>query len=581
MVNKEIAEIFYEIANFLEMDEVPFKPVAYKRVAIALENLEEDVRDVYLKGGREALEDLPGVGKSIAEKIEEYLQTGKIKYHGKLKKKKPMDVEGLIAIEGLGPKRVKTLYQKLGIKNIKELEKAAKTGKIAPLFGFGEKTEKNILEGIEFLKRSKGRFLLGFILPKAREFKDELQNLKEVERVEIAGSLRRRKETIGDLDILVITKKPKKVMNYIVSIPEVVKVWGKGPTKTSVRMKDGFDIDIRAVAKKSYGSALQYFTGSKEHNVETRKIAISKGLKLNEYGVFRKKKMIAGWSESGIYRVLGLAYPAPELRENQGEVGAALKGRLPRIIGYNDLKGDLHCHTDWDGGENSILEMAEKAQSLDYEYLGISDHTKFLRIERGLDEKRLGERNKEIDKLNKKFESEGIDLRLLKGAEANILKDGSLDIKDEALAKLDYAIAGIHSNFKMKKSEMTKRIIRAIKNPRITILSHPTGRILQRRDEYQIDFDKILKVAKEFRVVLEINSYPKRLDLNDINIRRAKESGVKMVINSDAHHKNQLSFVEFGISQACRGWAEKEDIINTKSLKELLEFFSLNKGRSK
>ena len=569
MKNQEIANIFYEIANFLEMEGVQFKPYAYQKAAITLETLEENVEDIYKKGGFKALKEIPGVGESIAEKIEEYLKTGKIKYYEQLKKKTPVSMEELVAVEGLGPKKVKVLYQKLGIRNLKDLERAARAHKIAPLFGFGEKTEKNILEGIAFLKRSKGRFLLGEILPKVKEVYEKLKSLKEVERVDPAGSVRRMKETIGDVDFLVISQAPEKVMDFFVSLPGVIKIWGKGSTKSSVRMREGFDMDIRVVPARSYGSALQYFTGSKEHNIAIRKIAIDKGLKLSEYGLFRGSKMIAGKTEEEIYKALGMQWVPPELRENQGEVEAALKGKLPKLIDYKDIRGDLHCHSKWDGGANSIREMAQAAMEMGYEYLGISDHTKFLRIEHGLNEKQLSQQRKEIDTLNKKLKG----FKILQGAETNILADGSIDIKDEALKKLDYVIAGVHSHFKMEKEKMTERIIRAMKNPNVDIISHPTGRIIQRRDEYEIDFDKILRAAKETGTILEINSFPERLDLNDQNIRRAKEAGVKMVINTDAHHKDQLRFIEFGIAQARRGWAEKEDIINTQPLEKLLQFF--------
>jgi DNA polymerase (family 10) len=573
MKNKEIADIFYEMADYLEMEEVVFKPYAYERAAIVLEALEKDIAKIYKEGGKKALLKISGIGKSMAEHIEEYLKTGKIKEYQQLKKKTPVDIEELIEVEGMGPKRVKVLYQKLGIKSLKDLEKAAKAHKIALLFGFGGKTEKNILEGITFLKRSKGRFLLGEILPKVKEIEEKFKNLKEVEKISVCGSVRRRKETIGDIDFLVVTKNPKKVMDFFVSLPDIVKIWGRGRTKSSIRLKEGFDVDLRVVAQKSYGSALQYFTGSKEHNIETRKIAIDKGLKLNEYGVFRGKKMIAGWSELGVYKTIGLPWIEPELREDQGEIEAALEGKLPKVIDYQDIKGDLHCHTSWAAAAHSIEEMVQMARDNGYEYLGISDHTKFLRIERGLNERQLSEQRKEIDKLNKKFQASGFKFHVLQGAETNILKDGSIDIKDEALKKLDYAIAGVHSSFKIPKEKMTARIINAIKNPNIDIIAHPTGRILKRRDEYQIDFNKILRAAKEFGVILEINSCPQRLDLNDRNIKRAKEAGVKMVINTDSHLKEQMRFIELGIAQARRGWAEKKDIINTRPLKGLMKFF--------
>ena len=573
MKNQEIAKIFYEIANYLEMEGVAFKPYAYQKAAITLETLEEDVEEIYKRGGLKALMEIPGVGESIALKIEEYLKTGKIKYYEEFKKKTPIKMEEIIAVEGMGPKRAKILYERLGIRNLKELEKAAKAHKIAPLFGFGEKTEKNILEGIEFVKRSKGRFLLGDILPRVKEVEQKLKNLKEVERVDVVGSIRRMKETIGDADFLVISNKPEIVMDFFVSLPGIIKIWGKGMTKASVRMREGFDMDIRVLPKRSYGSALQYFTGSKEHNILLRKIAIDKGLKLSEYGLFRGPKMIAGETEEGTYKALGMDWIPPELRENQGEIEASIKRKLPKLINYKDIKGDLHCHSKWDGGKNTILEIAEKAMEMGYAYLGISDHTKFLRIEHGLNEKQLAQQKKEIDKVNLKFKIANLKFRILQGCEANILNDGSIDIRDEALKKLDYVIAGVHSSFKMEKSKMTERIIRAMENSNVDIISHPTGRILKRRDEYQIDFDKILKVAKETGTILEINSYPERLDLNDVNIRRAKEIGVKMAINTDSHHRDQMRFIEFGIAQSRRGWAEKEDIINCWPIEKLLKFF--------
>jgi DNA polymerase (family X) len=579
MKNQELAKIFNEIADFLAMDGVAFKPYAYQRAAIGLGTMEESVEDIYKKGGKPALEEIPGVGKSIASSVEEYLKTGKIKYYNFLKKRTPINLEELIAVEGLGPKRVKFLYDKLGVANLKDLEKAAKTHKISPLFGFGKKTEENILEGIEFLKRSKGRFLLGEILPRVKEVYEKLKNLKEVEQISLAGSIRRMKETIGDADFLVISKEPQKVMNFFVSLPGIEKIWAKGGTKASVRMKECFDMDIRVVPKISYGAALQYFTGSKDHNIVLRKIAIEKGLKLSEYGLFKGKKIIASGSEEEVYSALGLDWPAPELRENTGEIEAALRqaqGKpdgLPKIISGQDIRGDLHVHSDWDGGVNSIESLAKVAMILGYEYLGIADHTKFLRIEHGLDEKKLAQRNKEIDKINEKFKVQSLRFKVLKGCEANILNDGSIDIKDEALKELDFVIAGIHSNFKMSREKMTERMIKAVQNPNVDIISHPTGRILKKRDEYEIDFDKVLKVAKETGTILEISAWHERLDLNDRNIRKAKEAGVKMVINTDAHQKDQLRFVEFGVAQARRGWAEKEDIINCWPLEKLLTYF--------
>ncbi|MBM3250917.1 MAG: DNA polymerase/3'-5' exonuclease PolX [Candidatus Nealsonbacteria bacterium] len=572
MTNQEIARIFYNIANYLEMEEVSFKPYAYQRAALALEGLEENLEEIYKRGGLKALEEIPGVGKNIAFKIEEYLKTGKIKYYQDLKKKTPINLEEIIAVEGMGPKKVKVLYQKLRIKNLKDLEKAARAHKIAPLFGFGEKTEKNILEGISFLKRSKGRFLLGQIMPVVKEVLEKLKKMPEVKEINVAGSVRRMKETIGDVDFLIVSSKPEKVMAFFVSLPDVIKIWNKGVTKSSVRTRDGVDMDLRVVPAKSYGSALQYFTGSKEHNIATRRIAMSQGLKLNEYGVFKGAKLIAGKTEKEVYQAVGLALIPPEMRENQGEIELALLGKLPKVISYQDIRGDLHCHSNWDGGENSIEEMTEMAREMGYEYLGIADHTKFLRIEQGLDEKKLALQRKEIDEINLQLTTNNLQLRILQGCETNILNDGRVDIKDEALAKLDYVIAGVHSSMKMDKERMTERIIRAMKNPNIDIISHPTGRLIGRRDEYQIDFEKILRAAKETGTILEINSFPERLDLKDVYIRKAKEVGVKMVINTDSHQKNQLRFIEYGIAQARRGWAKREDIINTYPIEKMLRF---------
>ncbi|MFA5642963.1 MAG: DNA polymerase/3'-5' exonuclease PolX [Candidatus Paceibacterota bacterium] len=573
MSNQDLAKILYEIGDMLESEDVPFKPYAYQKAAVTLDVLKENVSAIYKKGGLEALGEIPGVGDSIAKKIEEYIKTGRIKYYEELKKKLPVKFEELISIEGMGPKRARFLFQKLGVTNIKDLEKAAKANKVAGLPGFGATTQANILQGIEFLKRSKGRFLLNEISPKAREIYNDLISLKEVEKIDLAGSLRRMKETIGDVDFLVISSEPEKVTDFFASMPDVEKVWGKGSTKASVRLKEGMDMDLRVVPKKSYGSALQYFTGSKDHNIRLRKIAMDKGLKLSEYGLFKGAEMIGGESEEEIYKLLGMEWIAPELRENKGEIEAAQAGDLPKIIDSGQIKGDLHCHTTWSGGENTVSEMADKAMELGYQYLGISDHTKFLRIENGMNEKQLASQRKEIDDLNSGFAAKNIGFKILQGAETNVLKDGSIDIKDEALAKLDYAIAGVHSNLKMEKEEMTERIVKAMKNPYIKIISHPTGRILKRREEYSIDLNKILRAAKEFGVALEINSYPERLDLNDINIRKAKEAGVKMVINTDSHLKDQMRYMEFGVAQARRGWAEKQDIINAWSAEELINYF--------
>ncbi|MCX7661059.1 MAG: PHP domain-containing protein, partial [Candidatus Omnitrophica bacterium] len=362
------------------------------------------------------------------------------------------------------------------------------------------------------------------ILPRVKEIYQKLKSLKEVERIDMVGSIRRMKETIGDVDFLVISKNPNPIMDFFVSLPGVRKIWGKGTTKSSVRMKEGFDMDIRVLPKNSYGAAMQYFTGSKEHNIALRKLAIEKGFKLSEYGLFKGSKLIAGETEEEIYEKLGLAWIPPELREDRGEIELAQKGKLPQLIELKEIKGDLHIHCNYNGGANTLEEIVEQAIRLGYEYIGIADHTKFLKIEHGLDEKKIYERNKHIDKLNEKYKGK---IKILKGCEANILDDGSIDLDDACLKELDFVIAGVHSKFKMSKAEMTQRIIKAMNNPNVDIISHPTGRLIQKRAEYEIDLEKILKTAKETQTILEINSYPERLDLNDINVKKAKELGVK------------------------------------------------------
>lgn len=568
MINQELSRIFERMGDYLEMEEDTFRANAYRKVAEFLATLDKNIDEI------EDLESLPSIGKGIAEKIKEYTETGKIKDYEELVKKAPIKLNELTSVEGVGVKRVKILYDKLEIKNLKDLEKAAKQGKIAELDGFGEKTEKNILEGIEFLKKEKGRFLLieadQIVIPILKE----LEKLKEVERISTAGSYRRKKETIGDIDILISSKNPQKIVDFFVSRPEVAKVWGKGETKSSVRTREGIDIDLRIVSPESFGSALQYFTGSKDHNIATRKIAISKGCKLSEYGLFRKNKQIAGKNEKEVYNKIGLDWIAPEMRENTGEIELAKNRKLPKLVELKDIKGDLHCHSSWNGGEHTIEEMARRAQEMGYSYIGISDHTQFLRIENGLNEKQLLAQKKEIDKLNSKFKIQNLKFKILWGCEANILNNGSIDISDKVLSQMDYVIAGVHSKLKMNREEMTERIIGAMKNPNVNIISHPSGRILKQRDECVFDFEKILKTARENNVILEINSSPDRLDLKDSNIRKAIRAGVKMIINTDAHSLFGLDLMRFGASQARRGWAEKKDIINTQSLDKLLKYFN-------
>lgn len=581
--NGEISRILYEIGEYLDMQGEAFKPRAYEKAAQIIEGLQGEVREIYANGGLKAVENIPGVGISIAEKIEELIKTGNCKYYEQLKKKMPVDLSNLTRVAGLGPKKIKALYQKLEIKNLQDLEKAAKAGKISKLEGFGPKSEENILKSLEFAKKDTGRFALPNVLPVVQEIEDRLRGLKGVKKAQVAGSVRRRKETIGDADILVISDSPRPVMDYFVSMPEVARVLANGETKSTVTLKNGLNVDVRVLPEESYGSALNYFTGSKDHNVALRQIAIKKGYKLSEYGLFKvenlpagRQEQIAGSSEEEIYKTLGMDYIEPELREMTGEIEAALRqaqGKhpgLPEIIGYGDIRGDLQTQTNWTDGSNSIEEMAQAAMAKGLEYIAITDHTKRLAMTHGLDEKRIVQQMKEIDELNRGFRVKGLGFRVLRGSECDILKDGALDLPDEILKQLDFVGASVHSYFNLSREEQTERLIRAMKNPNVDMIFHPTGRIVQKREPYDLDMEKIIKVAKETGTILEINGSD-RLDLRDQHIRMCVEAGIKMAIDSDAHHVSHFDFIEFGIAQARRGWATKKDIINAWPLEKMLK----------
>jgi len=568
MQNREIERILNNIAIYLEMDDVPFKPRAYEKAARSIEALEEDLQDVYNKGGIKALEDIPGVGKGIAEKIEELIKTGKLDYYENLKKQVPVDLDSLSGIEGLGPKKIKLLWQRLNIKDIDDLEKACLTHKVRELPGFQEKTEQNILNGIDFRKKSKGRFILGFVLGSIREIEDRLKNQDSVVHTTVAGSVRRMKETVGDVDFLVAAENSAGIMHFFTTMPEVAEIIAKGDTKSSVKLNTGMNADLRVVPLDSFGAALQYFTGNKDHNITLRKIAQDKKLKLSEYGLFRGNRSLAGKEESEIYEKLGLEWIPPELRENSGEIEAASEGKLPNLVGYKDLKGDTQVHSTWTDGSNSIREMAEEARKFGLEYIVISDHSKSLAMTGGLDEKGLNDQAKEIDQLNKSLDG----IRILKGVELNIMKNGTVDIDAKALEKLEVVGASVHSYFNLSKGENTERVIRAIENPNIDIIYHPTSRQLQKREPIELDMEKVMQAAKENDTLLDIDSYPNRLDLKDELIRKAVEIGVKLDISSDSHTKNNFHFLELGIAQARRGWASRDNIMNTRKLEEFQRF---------
>lgn len=564
MKNEKIAKILFEIGEYLELDNIPFKPRAYQMAALSIDNLEEDIQGIYNEKGIKGVLEIQGVGKGIALKIEEYLKTGKIKYLEELKRRKTIDVKNLLKVEGLGPKRISFLNKELGITNILELKQAIKKNKLKELKGFGEKSQQNILESIAFVETSGLRYMLSEVQKDVSMILEKFKKLKEVEKIEVAGSYRRKKETIGDVDILIASSKPKKIMDEFTSFEGVSRVWGKGKTKTSLRMEKGFNIDLRVVPLGSFGSALQYFTGSKEHNVALRRLAILKGYKLNEYGLFKEGVLKAGKDEAGIYKKLGLQFIPPELRENRGEIEAGLKRKIPKLIELKDIRGDFHTHSNFAGTLISMEEIVLKAIQKGYEYIGISDHTKALKIENGLDEKELALQAKEIEKLNKKYR----EIRIFHGAEVNILKDGSLDIKNSALKELDFVNIGVHANFKMKKEEMTERVLKAMSNPYVTCLVHPTGRIVNKREAYDIDLEKIFEFANLRKILLEVSS-SHRLDLNDYNIKKAKEKGCKFLINTDTHMLKHMDRMKYGIYQARRGWLTKKDVINTLPLNKI------------
>jgi len=566
MKNQLVASILNEVADLMEMDSVDFRTKAYRRAAHTVEIQSEAIEEIRNQG---KLTELPGIGDKIAKKIEEIIDTGSLEYLENLKREFPVDYDELMTVEGLGPKSIRQLYQELGIKTLDDLEKQAKNHRIRRLKGMGEKTERNILINLGFARKTGGRSLLGRILPVAREIKDLLKTLDYVDRVEIAGSIRRMKETVGDIDVLVTTTKPLEVMGFFTTMEMVDDVVVSGPTKSTVRLKEsGIDVDIRTFDDESFGSALMYFTGSKETNVELRRIAISLGYKLNEYGVFDSNELVAGTTEKEVFNSLGMDYIEPELRENTGEVQAAISGTLPELVDLKEIKGDLQIHTNWSDGKNNIEELAFEAEKMGYEYIAITDHSKDLKSSKTRDEKEIKKQMDEIDNVNSKLDS----LTVLKGVEANIDLYGYLDVPDRLLEDMDIVVAGIHSGFNQDKHELTRRMLAAISNEHVNIISHPTGRQIHGRKGYELEFERVFEALNENRTQLEINSRMNRLDLNDMHIKQAVEHQVKMVVNTDAHSIKELGNMELGVGTARRGWAKKEDIINTLNLKELLSY---------
>jgi DNA polymerase (family 10) len=569
--NREVVRVLHEMAALYAIEGVEFKPRAYERAAQNIEALEGEVAERYRSGGVKALLAIPGVGKGIAAHIEELLKTGRFREYDKLKRKMPVRLDELLLVEGIGPRTVATLWQKLKVKDLDGLERAARAGKIGKLPGFGARSERKILKGIEFLRKSSGRFVLGFLDPTVRKIEEAVRKFPEVTRAAIAGSARRHKETVGDIDILATSRAPAETAERFAALPEVEYVHAKGPSRTSVRLKLGLDADLRVVPEESWGAALCYFTGSKAHNIALRARAIRRGLKLNEYGLFKGKKTIAGKTEADIYRALDLPLIPPELREAAGEIEAAEKGKLPRLIGYGDLKGDLQIQTDWTDGRNSIEEMALAAEALGLEYIAITDHTRALAMTGGLTEAGIEKQGKAVDALNRKLGAAGKRVTVLKGTEVNILEDGSLDIADDALARLDVVGAAVHTHFDLPKDAQTERIVRAMENPNVDVIFHLTTRIINRRKAIDLDLERIVAVAKRTGTILEVDAFPDRLDIDDSMVRACVAAGVKIAIDSDAHAAEHLRFLECGVAQARRGWAEKKDVVNALPLRQFLE----------
>ena len=565
MKNQLVAEILYKIADLLDVKgEIFFKTRAYRMAAQTIEAIDEDIETI---SNENRLQSISGVGGALSKKIREIVETGKLEYFERLKEEIPEGLLTLLDIPGLGPKKVSALYENLDISTIKQLRKACIEGRLRDLDGFGEITERNILRGIQLREKTSGRVLLNVAYVDGNNYLDYMKRCDKIDRISIAGSLRRMKETIGDVDILASSRYPEDIMEYFVHYDDVQRVLLKGSTKTSVLLHDNLQVDLRVVKNESYGSALQYFTGSKEHNVKVRSLAIKKGYKLNEYGLFDKEteKYVAGEVEEEIYTTLGLSYIEPELRENKGEIDWAQKGHLPRLVEYDDVIGDFHIHSTWSDGSDSIEDISRVAQNMGYSFVCIADHSQSLKIANGLSEERVNKKIDEIRKLNKKLSN----FRIFCGTECDIKSDGSLDYSDRILKKFDAVHIGIHSAFKMDGKEMTKRITRGMENKYVHFLAHPTGRLIGRRDPYEVDIEQIVDTARDTGTFLEINAFPDRLDLNDIHAKFAKERGVKFVIGTDSHSIANLSFIRFGVATARRGGLEKSDILNTYRLKEI------------
>jgi DNA polymerase (family 10) len=566
MKNQEIVTIFNDIADILEIKgENPFRIRAYRRAALNIESLSTDI----VSTPKDELMKIPGIGQDLAGKILEYIKTGKMQAYEDLKKEVPEGLSSLLSVPSLGPKTAKLLFEKLQVKDLDDLARLAREHKLLGLPGIKEKTEENIIKGIEMLKRGMERQPLGKVLPMAKDIMEYLRTHGPVNQITIAGSIRRWKDTVKDIDILATSDDPKAVMKAFVHLPHVKDVLMQGPTKSSVIIQEGLQVDLRVVEEDSFGAALAYFTGSKAHNIRLREMAVRADLKINEYGVFREKddKKLGGKKEEDVYRLLGLPFIAPELREDSGEIEAAIEGRLPHLIGSSDIRGDLHVHTKRSDGSHDFDELISEAKKRGYEYIAITDHSKGLGIARGLSEERLLEEKAEIAALNKKLKG----FRLLAGVEVDIRSDGRLDFTDDILKQMDIVVASIHSGFRQNREQITRRLTAAMRNPCVSVIAHPTGRLIGERDPYDVDMHEVLRVAKETGTAIEINAYPLRLDLNDAYAKMAKNIGIRLVISTDTHITKQFDYMEYGVAIARRGWLEKEDVLNTMDYHSLLK----------
>jgi DNA polymerase (family 10) len=566
MKNKELADLFGRMADILEFkDENPFKISAYRKASRIIGDLTQDIEEI-AEGGK--LRDVPGIGEGMAQKILEYLKTGKVSKFEEVRKGVSDALIAIMDIPGMGPKTLSMIHKEKGISSLSQLERAVEDGSLVGLPGIGEKKVENIKRGIQLLKQSKGRMNLGIAFPVAKEIVETLREKAGSRKIEWAGSLRRMRENIGDIDILATGPNKEKIVHTFTHLPEVKEVLASGETKASVIVEGGIQIDLRVVEEDSYGAALQYFTGSKDHNIHLRGIAKTKGIKINEYGVFKGEKKVGGKEEEDVYRALGMDWIEPELREDRGEIEAAKEARLPKLVKEPEINGDLHVHSNWSDGTSPIEEIARAAQKRGYQYLAICDHSKSLKITHGLDESRLMKQIEEIDRINEKMKG----FQILKGTEVDILSDGRLDLSEKVLGKLDLVVAAVHSGFKQEKEKMTKRIVRALENPLVHILAHPSGRLLGARDPYEVEIDEVMEAAKQYRKALEINAYFERLDLDDIHCRKAKEMGIPLAIGTDSHHVDQMWMISLGVAVARRGWLETPNILNTLPLKGILKW---------